>query len=375
MHKDDVIRDALVLLRQDSITDAVSAKSNRIYDEAKRTFLVMRDWSFARVVAEVTIDQSTYTGLIARPQNMINIVDVRSADKRLGWSIFGDKIKLHDTPAETVDVIGTADVDAEKFSPVAYSAFVAYLARELAIPVTGRQKDLEAAAALYAEKLKAAALADYREGNPGKSLIRQVIAFASSELGVDENQLSESADAMYRRLDDVYESTVDEVLAVHPWRFVKRKIRLASAFNVARARTNNEERYVYMRPGNCVQILTLENVLGDIIDWTVDGNMITSSEPATSITYIVRNSNVDTWPPHVKRVLMFRLACDISIVMPNRAKNASDLMSLYQEQLRKAQQHDAAESNPGRNAWSTGRFSSVIKGGVRNRMKRGFRHD
>lgn len=352
--------EALTLLRQDAVTSAVAAKAARIADSVRREFLVARDWNFARAVVALSggtrADGRT---VFARPASALKVIDLRGADgARLGWRVEGQALVV-DADAPSANATVTQDVDPENFPPLARAAFVRHLARELAIPVTGRQVDLKALSESYAERLRMAAAADFQEGNPGDSLVRQVCAIVSSELALSATDLADAADAIQRKLDDIFDGAVEEVLGAHPWRFARRIVPVVAA---AGTFGSDGGRCLYQRPCECLRVCHLKDARGDLVDWGNAGDYIASDRPAATITYIRLDKDVDRWPPLVRRALLYRLASDVSVAAPNRAKNPQTLHALYDQKLRDAVLQDAREGNPGRSAWSGSRYVRAMRG-------------
>ena len=363
-------REALVLLRQDAVTPAVEAKCAAIADSTRREFLVSRDWNFARSSAALGGRRAIGTSSAwTRPDGALKIIDVRGRDgTRLGWRVQGGEI-VTDGGSDGATAIYTADVDPEGFPPLARAAYVRLLARELAIPVTGRHADLEALDKAYAERLRMAAAADFQEGNPGDALVRQVCAIVSSELSLSATELADAADAMARKLEDVYDGAVEEVLAAHPWRFARVVLNLAVAPQRGAGRPGGYDRLGachYQRPHDCLRICHLKDAHGELVDWRNAGEYVASDRPAATITYIRLDRDVDKWPPAVRRALLYRLASDVAVAAPNRAKDPQVLHALYDQKLRDAALQDAREGNPGASAWARGRFAKAMAGGPRH---------
>lgn len=354
-------KEALTLLRQDSTTTAVEAKCATIADSVRKEFLVARDWNFARASAQLSAGASAGGRTTFSRPAALKVIDVRDADgARLGWRVQGQDLVV-DAEVSGATATVTQDTDPENFPPLARSAYVRLLARELAIPVTGRQTDLKALSEAYAERLRMAAAADFQEGNPGDSLVREVCAVVSSELAISATDLADAADAIQRKLDDIYDSAVEEVLGAHPWRFARVVVNVAAAPDPCGV--GGEGRFHYQRPQDCLRVCHLKDRAGDLVDWRNAGDAISSDRPAATLTYIRRDDDVDNWPPLVRRALMYRLASDAAVAAPNRAKDPQTLHALYDQKLRDAVLQDAREGNPGRSAWSGSRYVRAIRGG------------
>ena len=362
--------EALTLLRQDATTSAVVSKCQRIADSVRKEFLVARDWNFARAVVSLSggTRRTDGTTAFARPASVLKVIDLRGADgARIGWRVEGQALVV-DSGVSSAKATVTQDADPDGFPPLARAAFVRLLARELAIPVTGRQTDLKDLSEAYAERLRMAAAADFQEGNPGDSLVRQVCAIVSSELALSATDLADAADAIKRKLDDIFDGAVEEVLGAHPWRFARKVVSVATApAPLGAGASYTQDAYAlgachYQRPRDCLRICHLKDARGDLLDWRNAGDHVASDRPAATITYIRLDKEVDKWPPLVRRALLYRLASDVAVAAPNRAKDPHLLHALYDQKLRDAILQDAREGNPGRSAWSGSRYVRAMRG-------------
>ena len=175
----EVCREALTLLRQDQpltldelndadTANAVARKCRAVYVPARLEVLIGHDWNFAR--REVAVGWAP-SGKprefrFAMPSGAAKLVRVSGEDgeESLHWRVAGESVFADGKP-KTVEF--TEDVeDLARWHPLVRRAFVYCLARDLAIPVTGRQNDLKSMDALYQDRLKQAVLADAREEQP-----------------------------------------------------------------------------------------------------------------------------------------------------------------------------------------------------------------
>ena len=175
----EACREALTLLRQDlpltldelndaDTANAVARKCRAVYAAARLEVLIGHDWNFARREVAVGWAPSGRSRefRFAMPNGAAKLVRVSGEDgeESLHWRVVEDSVFADGKP-KTVEF--TEDVeDLARWHPLVRRAFVYCLARDLAIPVTGRQSDLKNMEALYQDKLKQAVLADAREEQP-----------------------------------------------------------------------------------------------------------------------------------------------------------------------------------------------------------------
>lgn len=212
-----ICQEALALLRQETrLTEGFSAGGDsltkvesaccRTFDYARRAFLAAHDWNFARVRAPFAA---------AKPSGAIRVVDVTDADgETVRWRLDGQTITA--TGAAYTVYTGDAE-DVAAWPALARAAFVAYLARELCIPVTGRQEDLKSIDSFATERMNAARLADLREGSPADDLSAEVLALLQQGNGLTGSTEADGVEAATRRLSLFIRSATDEVVAAHDW--------------------------------------------------------------------------------------------------------------------------------------------------------------
>jgi len=222
-----VCQEALALLRQETkLAEGFSegrgtptkaeAACLRTFGYARRAFLAMHDWNFARATADVASAPAGETVEFAKPEDAIRVVDVIDAyGETVRWRLDGTLI-VADTLAAKV-VYTSDDEPADGWPPLARAAFVAYFARELCIPVAGRQEDLKALDALFGERLAAARLADLREGHPADARGAEIIALLRTSAGLSGAAEADGVEAATRRLGTFLRSAVAEVTASHDW--------------------------------------------------------------------------------------------------------------------------------------------------------------
>lgn len=219
--KDETVcQEALALLRQEvALSPGFSREDyamprtkaeiacRRVFDYVRRAFLALHDWGFARVSAAYAP---------RRPEGAIRVVDVVDSDgATVRWRVDGEDITAEDSAAT---LVYTGDTSAVvDWPPLARSAFVAFLAKELAIPVTGRAEDLKATDALSAERLNAARLADLREGEPEDGPAAEALALLRRGAFVAEGASDDGILSAARRFPMFLKSAVEEVAAAHDW--------------------------------------------------------------------------------------------------------------------------------------------------------------
>ena len=152
----------------DGVNAAIARKCRYVYDSARLEVLMSYDWNFARREVSVGFAPSGRPRefRFAMPFGAAKLVRVRGEGREddLRYRVVGDVVYCEGKPRVVEYQEDVEDLD--RWPPLLRRAFVYCLARDLAIPVTGRQSDLKNMDALYQDKLKLAVLADAREEQP-----------------------------------------------------------------------------------------------------------------------------------------------------------------------------------------------------------------
>jgi len=183
LHKSalSVCQEALSQLRQDKILTedelngttegAAGRKCRYAYEPARQQILLAREWNFCRkrvfVGSGFSPCEDGFSTVV--PDEAMRVVAAFGPMGRKldGWSVYADKtIRSREKIEEIEYVVDAKNVD--RWPVLVRHALVRLLARELAIPITGRNNDLKVADEIYRESLRQAALVDARENEPGE---------------------------------------------------------------------------------------------------------------------------------------------------------------------------------------------------------------
>ena len=173
---------ALAYLRQDdSITlaqldgsssgganAAIARKCRYVYDSARLEVLMSYDWNFARREVAVGFAPSGRPRefRFTMPFGAAKLVRVRGEGREddLRYRVVGDVVYCEGRPRVVEYQEDVEDLD--RWPPLLRRAFVYCLARDLAIPVTGRQSDLKNMDELYRAAIRPLSTSDARETHP-----------------------------------------------------------------------------------------------------------------------------------------------------------------------------------------------------------------
>ena len=249
------------------------------------------------------------------------------------------------------------------------AAFVALLARELAIPVTGRQEDLKAMHELYEMKLAEAKVWDWRNGIESETdpVVREAFA------GIQEKSDGKSEkDWSYRRMRERVVELKDrvraEVLEERDWNFARRTMDVV-------AEPDGYQKWSAALPHDCLKIHSVDGQDGIPLArdgwWIEDGFLKVHAREPVSIAYTADVKNVGRWDAVARDAYYTLLMCKVAKSTPEIGARVQLLNAEYAELLRKAALKDAQETQPGRVSWGDNDYANAIRGGVRHDFRRG----
>ena len=256
------------------------------------------------------------------------------------------------------------------------AAFVALLARELAIPVTGRQEDLKAMHELYEMKLAEAKTWDWRDGLGKETdpIVREVFA-GIQERSDGKNEKDWNYRRMRERILELKDRARTEVLAERDWNFARRSMEvLAECVDEAGAFGAREVSFRVPLPPLCVKVHSVDGRDGTPLAqggwWIEDGFLKCLDREPTRITYTADVKDVGRWEPTVREAYFALIMCKVVKSTPEIGVRAQLLNGEYAELIRKAALRDAKETQPGRVVWGENVYADAIRGFQGRRVQR-----
>lgn len=240
------------------------------------------------------------------------------------------------------------------------AAFVALLARELAIPVTGRQEDLKSMHELYEMKLAEAKVWDWRNGLEKEQDPAVREAFAGIQEKSDgKSEKDWSYRRMRERIVELKDWTRAEVLQERDWNFARRSMDVT-------AMEDGYQKWSAALPHDCVKIHSVYGHDGIPLSrdgwWIEDGFLKVHGREPVAITYTADMKNVERWDPVVREAYYTLLMCKIAKSTPEIGVRVQLLNGEYAELIRKAALKDAKETQPGKVCWGPNDYADAIRG-------------
>ena len=249
------------------------------------------------------------------------------------------------------------------------AAFIALLARELALPITGRQEDLKAMHELYEMKLAEAKVWDWRNGieKEQDQVIREAFA-GIQEKSDGRSEKDWSYRRMRERIVELKDRTRAEVLEERDWNFARRSMDVVAA-------EDGYQKWSAALPPDCLKIHAVEGHNGIPLArdgwWIEDGFLKVHGREPAQITYTADMKDVRRWDPIVRDAYFTLLMCKIAKSTPEIGVRVQLLNGEYAELIGKAALKDAKETQPGRVCWGPNDYADAIRGCGRHDFRRG----
>lgn len=249
----EIVKAALMLLREDAYpaqselenaTGAVAGKVAAVYETLKNAFLESHDWNFAGAGSDLT-----------------------------------------------------------QWTSLAKEAFTAYLARSLAVPLTGRTQDATLAEELYQSALDRAKTVDVEAKIAADEFAAELFT------GVDSSgdKLARAWAAYQAAKENVFEETKEEVLAWHHWNFARK----TSVFTST-------------APAAMVRLLRVTDADGKELGWKISQGTITvDGGEAAYIEYTERVAE-SAFSPYAARALKSARKARLAAVTGNKDLQAAE---------------------------------------------------
>jgi hypothetical protein len=131
-----------------------------------------------------------------------------------------------------------------------------------------------------------------------------VLGQSASPSVVDDEQENPT----FRDCSRLYEGIRKMVLTAHPWNFATEVRRISGS-------ATDDGSFIVPIPGDCLQVLRLENEEGREIARYRAGGMLRTREEPTRIVYLRDDEEPDGWDPWARKALVHRLAADFARVV------------------------------------------------------------
>lgn len=140
----------------------------------------------------------------------------------------------------------------------------------------------------------------------------------------------------------LYEITLDSLLALYPWRFALKQAQLGR-LSLA---PETDYRYAYALPNDCIRVLSAgASVKGTGLDYRLVNKTLQTNGESVILTYISRPNEVD-FPAFFMEALIAKLASEFCLPLTESTTRTDYLRKLTQEAVQNARLVDSQQAIP-----------------------------
>jgi len=162
------------------------------------------------------------------------------------------------------------------------------------------------------------------------------------KLGANTISSFNEATAEAKVCTQLYEPTVESLLAAYPWRFALDKAILARLISKPTA----DYQYAYQLPADCVRVLSAGNgIKSQGIKYKIVGNTLHTNAEKVVISYIARPDET-TFPPFFTNALIARLAAELCLPLTESTTRTDYMYQRAEEEFKIAKLTDSQQDVP-----------------------------
>ena len=162
------------------------------------------------------------------------------------------------------------------------------------------------------------------------------------KLGASTIASFDEATAEAKVCTQLYEPTLESLLAAYPWRFALEKAELARLVSVP----NADYQYAYQLPNDCVRVLSAGNgSRSQGLKYKIVGNTLHTNAEQVIISYIARPDEAN-FPPFFSNALIARLAAELCLPLTESTTRTDYMYQRADEEFKNAKLTDSQQDVP-----------------------------
>lgn len=162
------------------------------------------------------------------------------------------------------------------------------------------------------------------------------------KLGADSISSFEEETTEAHIAEQLYDTTLNALLASYPWRFALAQVSLPRLFEPP----TSDYKYAYAVPKDCVRILSAgSSVRSSGLIYRLYQNQLHCNQENVILTYIARPDE-STFPPFFIQALISRLAAEFCLPLTESTTRTDYLRKIAEEELKTARLIDSQQIIP-----------------------------
>ena len=139
----------------------------------------------------------------------------------------------------------------------------------------------------------------------------------------------------------LYDTTVEALLASYPWRFALKQTTLARLTEKPSA----DYAYAYALPNDCVRVLSAGASRGQGLDYRIAQQQLQTNSASVMLTYLCRPDETD-FPAFFVDALVAKLAAEFCLPLTESTTRTDYLRKIADEEIRAARLVDSQQAIP-----------------------------
>ena len=162
------------------------------------------------------------------------------------------------------------------------------------------------------------------------------------KLGASTIASFDEATAEAKVCTQLYEPTLESLLAAYPWRFALEKAELARLVSAPTA----DYQYAYQLPNDCVRVLSAGNgARSQGLKYKIVGNTLHTNAQEVIISYVARPDEAN-FPPFFSNALIARLAAELCLPLTESTTRTDYMYQRAEEEFKNAKLTDSQQDIP-----------------------------
>lgn len=227
----------------------------------------------------------------------------------------------------------------------ARAAWIALMQQKLCIACNLPAEAVAAFENIWRAKLKEARVTDLETSPVPEGLAGEVLTLIRDSFDPTETNLPMDLAALAARIERMKPVAVKEVLSAHPWAFAMEE----EAGCAGRLEEEGLGEYAWWipEPDDCLKVVGVFDRGGELLRWERCSRQIRANGEIARVTYVRSVDDLAEFTPDAYRLVILRLAADMSRAMSMRSSLQNLHENVYRDALAEAKARDSRQSNPG----------------------------
>jgi len=305
------------------------------------------------VVQEVLAGIRPYFSLDQKnlPLTMVSLYSRINAVKE---SAYKEILAAHDWQGKSTMTSG------DSLPPQARAAWIALMQQKLCVACGLSAEAVASFETIWRTKLKEARVADLETTPVPAGLAGEVLTLIRDSFDVTETNLPMNLKTLADRIGRMKTLAMREVLSAHPWAFAMEEL-LTDSGKLDQQGLGDYVNYIPL-PEDCVKVVGVFGRDGELLKWERVNGEIRADGRIRRLTYVRDVDDLAEFSPDAYRLVVLRLAADMSRAMSVRSSLQNLHENIYRDALAEAKARDARQSNPSaKSVWGDNHYADVMR--------------